>query len=196
MSQGIKHVITDVQLSWLKENFADTPNADICEFLDCGETTLRLLARSLGLEKSKAHLDWRQDKAREGLHKYYITHKPPGNFTRVRKYCFQKGNDPRTFKGFRDGLERGHKKRNQTIREEKARIAFGLPQRTKLQLKRQPRPKIYQRHYLKSLGYIIDNENNIAYYTPDTTRAVKMEAGEVKRNYFKFKPYQDGLEIH
>ena len=105
-------------------------------------------------------------------------------------YCFKKGNDPRTLKGFRDGIIRGHEKRNQIIREEKARIAFGLPQRTKLRLKRQPRPKIDERHYLKKLGYIIDNENNIAYWTETTRRAVKLE---LKPKFFKYKPYeQDG----
>lgn len=190
MSKGKKCIFSDEQIAWLKENFADTLNADICEYLDCKETTLRLLARSLGLQKSKAHLDWRQDKARKGLKRYYLTHKPTNNSEHLRKYCFKKGNDPRTLKGFRDGIIRGHEKRNQIIREEKARIAFGLPQRTKLRLKRQPRPKIDQRHYLKKLGYIIDNENNIAYWTETTRRAVKLE---LKPKFFKYKPYeQDG----
>jgi len=194
MGKGKKCNFTEEQIAWLKENFADTLNADICEYLDCKETTLRLLARSLGLQKSKAHLDWRQDKARKGLKRYYLTHKPTDNSEHLRKYCFKKGNDPRTLKGFREGLERGHKKRNQLIREEKARIAFGLPQRTKLRLKRQPRPKIDQRHYLKTLGYIIDNENNIAYWTETTRRAIKLE---LKPKFFKYKPYeQDGNICH
>lgn len=190
MSKGKKCIFSDEQIAWLKENFADTLNADICEYLDCKETTLRLLARSLGLEKSEAHKERRQEKARKGLKRYYLTHKPNDNHEHLMPYCFKNGNDPRTLKGFRDGIIRGHEKRNQIIREEKARIAFGLPQRTKLRLKRQPRPKIDQRHYLKKLGYIIDNENNIAYWTETTRRAVKLE---LKPKFFKYKPYeQDG----
>lgn len=190
MSKGKKCIFSDEQIAWLIENFADTLNEDICEVLDCGETTLRLLARSLGLQKSKAHLDWRQEKARKGLKRYNLTHKPHDNHEHLMPYCFKKGNDPRTLKGFRDGIIRGHEKRNQIIREEKARIAFGLPQRTKLRLKRQPRSKIDQRHYLKKLGYIIDNENNIAYWTETTRRAVKLE---LKPKFFKYKPFeQDG----
>lgn len=194
MSAGKKFHFTDGQIAWLRENFADTLNADLCEYLDCKETTLRILARSLGLHKSKAHLERRKDKARKGLRRYYLTHKPTNNSAHLRPYCFKPGNDPRLLKGYADGFARGQAKRNQTIREEKARIAFGLPQRTKMNLKRQPRQKIEQRYYLRQLGYIIDDQNNIAYYTTDTTRAVKMEAGDVKRNYFKFKKYEQPTE--
>lgn len=187
-----KIIFTEDQISWLKVNFADTTNADLCEYLGCKETTLRLLARSLGLQKSTAHNEWRKDKARKALRRYYLTHKPTNNSAHILKYCFKKGNDPRTFEGFRDGIVRGHQKRNQIIREEKARIAFGLPQRTKLHLKCQPRKKIDQRHYLKSLGYIIDVENNIAYYTEETHRATKLEA--MPKRFFTFKRWEPETE--
>ena len=193
MSQGKKCVFTDEQIAWLKENFSDTLNEDICKRLGCSDTTLRLLARSLGLEKSEAHKQRRQDKALKGIRRYFLTHKPTDNSAHLRQYCFKPGNDPRTLKGFRDGLERGHAKRNQTIREEKARIAFGLPQRTKLHLKSQPRKKIDQRHYLKTLGYIIDEANNIAYYTDQTRRAVKLESGP--KRFFSFGPLPENENI-
>jgi hypothetical protein len=193
MSQGKKFHFTDEQIAWVKEHFPDTLNAEICEYLDCSETVLRLLARSLGLEKSEAHKQRRQDKALKGIRRYFLTHKPTDNSAHLRQYCFKPGNDPRTFGGFQDGLKRGHAKRNQTIREEKARIAFGLPQRTKLHLKSQPRKKIDQRHYLKGRGYIIDNENNIAYYTDQTARAVKLETGP--KRYFSFAPLPENENI-
>ena len=190
--KGKKLVLSDEQMAWLVENFADTENAVIREALGCCETTLRVLARSLGLWKSEAHMEKRKDKARVGLRRYFLTHKANDNHEHLMPFCFKKGNDPRLFDGFWDGLARGHAKRNQTIREEKARIAFGLPQRTRMQLKRQPRPKIHQRHYLKTLGYIVDG--NVAYYTPDTTRAMKLEEGKVKKVYFKFMPYEHQRE--
>ena len=146
------------------------------------------------MEKSKEHLDRRKDKARKALRRYYLTHKPTDNSAHLRPYCFKPGNDPRQLDGYADGFSRGQAKRNQTIREEKARIAFGLPQRTKMRLIHQPRPKIDQRHYLKRLGYIIDEQDNIAYYTDTTKRAVRMEAGGKKKSYFKFKRYEQPSE--
>lgn len=191
---GVKFHFTDEQIVWLKENFADTLNKDICEHLECGETTLRLLARSLGLRKSKAHLDRRQDKARDGLRRYYITHKPTYNVDHIKPYQFKAGNDPRTFKGFWEGIENMKETRRQMIREEKARIAFGLPQKTALRLKRQPRPLVWQRSYLKACGYILDEGKRVAYWTEGTKRALILEARKGKHNFYTFKEY--GLAVH
>ncbi len=75
-----------------------------------------------------------------------------------------------------------------TLREERARVTFGLPQKTKAKVKRQPRRKCSQRAYLKKLGYILDEPNCVAYYTDNTTRAVRMERNwDGKRNYYKFR---------
>ena len=75
-------------------------------------------------------------------------------------------------------------------REEKARSVWGLPPKTRIKVRREPRLKASQRNYLKNRGYIIDQENNIAYYTAETKRAVRMEAYTKKRSYYKFKPYE------
>lgn len=80
-----------------------------------------------------------------------------------------------------------------TFREEQVRRRWGVHQLTKIKVLRQPKQKVSQRSYLKSLGYILDEQNCIAYYTPDTTRAVKMERDWSKRihQYYKFKPYHE-----
>ena len=85
-----------------------------------------------------------------------------------------------------------------TFREEQVRRRWGIHQLTKIKVLRQPKQKVSQRSYLKKLGYILDETNNIAYWTEETTRAVKMERDWSKKvhQYYKFKPYQDGLEIH
>ena len=85
-----------------------------------------------------------------------------------------------------------------TFREEQVRRRWGVHQLTKIKVLRQPKQKVSQRSYLKKLGYILDETNNIAYWTEETTRAVKMERDWSKKihQYYKFKPYQDGLEIH
>jgi len=77
-----------------------------------------------------------------------------------------------------------------TFREERARWIFGLPQKTRIRVRKQPHLKTNQRSYLRHLGYIIDEVNNIAYYTEDTRRATRMEAGKCKKCYFKFKQYE------
>lgn len=78
-----------------------------------------------------------------------------------------------------------------TFREEQVRRKWGLQQLTKIKVLKQPKAKCSQRSYLKKLGYILDEQNCVAYYTDETTRAVKMERGWSKRiyNYYKFKPY-------
>lgn len=186
MTKGVKIIFTDEQIAWVVENFADTMNADICEYLQCGETTLRLLARSLGLEKSREFYDRRSEKAKKNLRRYFLTHPPTDNSKNLMPFCFKKGNDPRELKGFWSGMEKMKETRRRIIREEKARIAFGLEQRTRLQLKKQPRAKVYVRHYLKKKGYIIDDEKHIAYYTDETVRAFKIESRP--KRFYSFEP--------
>jgi hypothetical protein len=59
-----------------------------------------------------------------------------------------------------------------------------------MRVRQEPRAKRHQRSYLKSLGYILDEPNCVADYTPETTRVEKMERGWSKRihNYYTFKP--------
>lgn len=80
-----------------------------------------------------------------------------------------------------------------TFREEQVRRRWGIHQLTKIKVLRQPKQKVSQRSYLKSLGYILDELNNIAYWTESTTRAVKMERDWSKRihQYYKFMPYAE-----
>lgn len=80
-----------------------------------------------------------------------------------------------------------------TFREEQIRRKWGVHQLTKIKVLRQPKQKVSQRSYLKKLGYILDEPNCIAYWTEETTRAVKMERDWSKKvhQYYKFKPYAE-----
>lgn len=80
-----------------------------------------------------------------------------------------------------------------TFREEQVRRRWGIHQLTKIKVLQQPRAKCSQRSYLKKLGYILDETNCIAYWTEETTRAVKMERDWSKKvhQYYKFKPYEE-----
>lgn len=82
------------------------------------------------------------------------------------------------------------------FREEQVRRRWGVHQLTKIKVLQQPKQKISQRSYLKKLGYILDEQNCIAYYTENTTRAVKMERDWSKKvhQYYKFLPYENGVQ--
>jgi len=77
-----------------------------------------------------------------------------------------------------------------TFHEDQVRWKWGLTPKTRLRVRKQPKAKCNQRSYLKHLGYILDEENCIAYYTEATRRATRMEAYTNKKVYYKFKPYE------
>ena len=86
------------------------------------------------------------------------------------------------------------------IANDRLRIKWGLEQKTKRHIKLEPTPKILQRNRLERMGYIIDNARLIAYYTPKTKRAVRLEKipRGVKKgsitSYFEFKPYEGQMD--
>jgi len=188
--QGVKIVLTDEQVSWFIENFPKLPNAEICERIGCKESFVHRLARQHRLKKGESFIKWREDKAREGSRAYYRVHKQKGRPECLRPYQFKKGDSPKEMQGeekFRETIRKSVEARKETVRLERARIAFGLEQRTKMKLKRQPRAKIWARYYLKKKGYIIDDVNLVAFYTEDTDRAFKMEASP--RRFYSFRPF-------
>lgn len=191
MAQGVKIELTEQQLDWFKENFPRMTNADICAHLGFKDSHLHRLARKYGLKKSDEFLAWRDEKARKCHAVYYRLHpNQKGNAENIKQWRFKKGGNPKLTYGerFMEGIRKGQAKRRETVKVERARISFGLEQRTKLRLKRQPRKKILMRYYLRKKGYIVDDKNNIAYWTESTTRAHVLEARP--KLYYSFQPYE------
>ncbi len=194
MASGIKWVLTDEQITWLKENFHNTMNCECAEYLGISMTAVHRFARQYGLKKSK-----------EGFKKIMLENgkkiqvaKRRNNSNPPKGYQIPKGDQYRFKKGVSNyegiGRERTkellndlHKRNVEARRIDRARVMFGLPQLSKLNVKRQPQQKIYDRCYLKRLGYIIDEENLIAYWTPQTKRAVKLE--KRPRRFYHFREY-------
>lgn len=188
--QGVKINLTDEQIAWFIENFPKVTNAEICEHFGCKESFVHRLARKYGLTKGDEFKKWREEKARNAVKAYYRVHTQRGNPEPIAPYRFTKGFKCKEWLGeekFMAAIWKGVAHRKETVRVERARIAFGLEQRTKMRLKKQPHAKVCARHYLKKKGYILDEENLIAYYTDSTDRAWKMEAAP--RRYYTFKPY-------
>lgn len=158
-------------VAYVVEHFKDTTNTTLAMEAGCSPSAVNKIQRRYRLTKTKEH-----------LHETYSR-------------CGKRGIE---IHGIPPITEDGIRRRTETFmrmyREEKARSVWGLPPKTRIKVRREPRLKASQRNYLKNRGYIIDQENNIAYYTAETKRAVRMEAYTKKRSYYKFKPYHDGVQ--
>ena len=154
-------------VAYVIEHFKDTDNMTLASEAGCSPSSVNHIQRRFNLKKTKEHLHSEYSKSGKKTMELYGT--PP-----ITREAIQRRAD--TF--------------NRMYREEKARFTFGLPKRTNIRVRREPRAKQQQRSYLRSLGYIIDGNNNIAYWTPETKRAVRMEAYTKKKCYYKFKPYE------
>lgn len=181
--------ISEKDLEWIKTHYKHTKNADIMEKFGISDGSLHRLAREFGLTKSKQFLKKVQTEAKNAATGTQRT--PPKGYSIPggEKHRFKKGNKP---KNTPESRARGIEKRKQTIKEDRARIMFGLPQKTKVKLTKQPKKKICQRSYLRKLGYIIERGSDIAYYTPETRRSETFENrkyGDKNYQYFNFRPY-------
>ena len=160
--------LPEESVAFIIEHFKDTENHELARKVGCSLSSVNHIQKRFNLKKSKEH-----------LYKQYSK-------------CGKRGIE---LHGAPKVSEEAIRRRTETFmkmyREEKARCAFGLPQRTNIRVRREPILKQSQRTYLRSLGYIIDRENNIAYWTPETKRAVRMEAYKKKKSYYKFLSYDE-----
>lgn len=131
--KGKKKIWTEAELKFLQDNFPSMWNKDLAKHFGIGWRSVVRKARELGLEKSDTFRDnidfsafgqgnepW--NKGMKGL---------PMVAACVEKQ-FKKGNkscmtDPKV-------AERSRTSRNETIRKEKMRLRYTLPQKTKLKL--------------------------------------------------------------
>lgn len=185
-------VLTDKQEAWLKKHFKHTKNDEIAKRLGISVSSVTRLARKRGLEKSKQFVRKCQQ---EAAGKAYLSHKVNGTFPpkgyRIpgsENYLFQKGVKPIERLGEKREAKRVAKSaetRRQTLKLEKARVLFGLPQQTKLNVVKRPREQALMRYRLKQLGYIIERGGRVAYYDENTRRHQGLESKP--RTGFTFK---------
>ena len=175
--------MTPAQEAWMRKHFKHTKNEDIMARFGWSHSTVHRFARALGLKKTPQYMHKclaATTAAAKASHLRNGTYPPKGyHIPRSEEFCFKKGEKPIDRIGKRrekERLEKAHAKRRQSIKEDKARINWGLPQLTKMRLIKQPRRAVCQRYYLRKLGYIVPHGSMVAYYTPDTIRAPKIEA--------------------
>lgn len=187
-----KIFLTPEQDAYLRENYATTVNAVLCEQLHMSERTLVRLAKERGLEKDMSAIGMqRREIISASVRRAFLISGYKGNPQNGEKTRFVRGFKPAEMFGkekWADAYRRSTETRKKIYAEEKARVSFGLPQRTKMRVIRQPQQKIQDRSYLKKRGYIIDDKNNIAFYTDATRRCTRLEAKP--KRYYTFKPYE------
>lgn len=185
--------MTEEQEVWLAKHFKHTKNAEIAQRLGVSETTLHRMARARGLKKTPQFINKCNKAMVEAAHRSHIlngTYPPKGYVIPGREKNQYKLGEPRRKLSPKREAERYRKcvaSRKETYKLERARAVFGLPQETKMRVKRQPRAKISLRWYLKKRGYIVDDVAHIAYYTAETQRGAKLESG--RQRWYKFQPY-------
>lgn len=184
-----KVILSDEQDMYLVKNYATVLNATLCQELGISARTLARLARERNLQKDMEAIEsQRRKKLSESVRRALRrkgTIRHPENGIKTR---FKPGFNPIELFGeekFREAHKKAIEARKKRFLEEHARVTFGLPQKTKMRVIRQPRQKILDRSYLKRRGYIIDDKENIAYWTDETRRATRLEARP--KRFYTFK---------
>ena len=193
--------LTEAQIAYLVKHFKNTKNALLAEKLGISETGVHRLARKYGLKKTRQFMRKTQRAtadAAKASHLKHGTYPPKGyKIPRSEEYQFKKGETPVQRLGKRKEAARV-KKAAQTLaatrKMERARALFGLEQKTRLRVKKQPLKKIQTRYYLRKRGYIIDDPAFVAYYDENTRRALKIEARPKQQRYYDFKPITENAK--
>lgn len=141
MSIPTKIELTESQLAWLLKHYKHTKNAEAARKLGIGESTLHRFARKYGLKKTPQFMRKTQRAAADAAersHRENGTYPPKGyRVPRSEVGQFKPGVSSRQRLGDKKEdarLQKMAETRRETIRKEKARILFGLPQKTKLKL--------------------------------------------------------------
>lgn len=192
---GSKIVLTPEQEAWLVKHFRNTKNDILMEKLGLKFSTFHRIVRSLGLKKTKQFMKKCQRATTDAAKASHIangTYPPKGyRIPRSEEFQYKPGDKPWDRCGRRKwnrAIRNGAEKRKETFREDQCRRRWGLPQKTKLRVTQTPIRKIQDRSYLKKRGYILYEENVIAYWTPETRRATRLEAAP--RRFYKFAEYE------
>lgn len=186
MGRTEKIILTPKQERWLTAHFKHTKNQECAERLGISLRSVVRIARSLGLAKSRQFMAKCQHETAEAAqrsHRLNGTYPPKG--FRIPKSDvgrFKPGVSSRDRLGAKREDERIRKSaesRRATIKRERARILFGLEQRTKLKLFSNPK-KIQYRYELRQRGYLIARGASEAYVGPDTQRSPIVETNARK----------------
>lgn len=167
-------------------HFKHTKNDEIGSRLGIGQSTLHRFARELGLKKTRQFMRKCQAATAAAAKESHLrngTYPPKGYIIpRSREFSFKKGMSNVQRLGAKREAERLRKSaesRRATVRREKARILYGLEQKTKLKLVTSKK-KIQYRYALRQHGYDINRGESVAYIVDGTRRSARVEANARK----------------
>ena len=168
--------IDDWKIDYLREHFHDTADAVLAETLGVSIHTVKSYRRKLHLRKDAEYIRIvNRDRA-------------------IRCNNHERLNTP-------EAIAKRTATRAEVYKKEMMRIRWGLEQKTNRHFRLEPKQKQWQRKYLKSRGYIVDDENFIAYYTDSTIRSTRIESvprgkriGSIKA-WYDFKPYENDRKM-
>ena len=155
-----KIIHTQEELDWIAEHYLILQRKEICAKFGFSQSHLSKVAHQLGIRKPRGQ--------------------------------FKKGENNMQRIGYEREMARRQKVSaimKELWRVERARATFGVPRKTKFKVNKQPLKKVNQRYYLKRHGYLIDETNLIAYWTPETHRCMTLE--RKPRTFYKFAEYYD-----
>ena len=167
--------ITEEQERYIVQNFADKTKQELAEAAGVHPTTIDRVQAKYHLRKSRQH-----------LHNMGVRAGKASNIARGgdSSPCYTP-----------EAIAKRVATYKERYKTEDMRVRWGFQQLTKMHLKRGPKHFFDQCSYLKHLGYIVDRDEKVAYYTPETHRATRLEKlarnerkGEF-HNYFDYKPY-------
>lgn len=185
MGKTDRITLTLEQERWLVRHYKHTKNEELGSRLGISQSALHRFARELGLKKSKQFM---QKCAQNGAEAAWVVNRrngwPPKGYIipKSREYGFQKGITCLQRLGPEREAERIRKSaesRRATVKRERARIVWGLEQKTKLKLVTNPK-KIQYRYALRQHGYEIGRGESVAYVVDGTRRSTKIETNALK----------------
>lgn len=192
------HTPTSEEEAWIVEHFPNTPNAEIMQRIDIGESTLYRIARRYGLKKEKRYLSrMRRANLKEASRKCKELGVYKENAEHAKAMWKKTKMRPREeWPGYKPGLKpwqqpgmtrrkyvRGRQKAEETMRHQRKmecfRIISGEKQQTKLKVCRNitRRASIHKYMMIKDCNYFaIDGEVLLLCYDEQTRRSMKREA--------------------
>lgn len=168
----IGRYLTKEEKAYIREHFPNKSNKELASEMGLSVSCINYQAHHMGLRKSRAH-------SRKMHHLSGMACAAVGGGITLTPEMIRRRSE-------------SWKKR---YLADRARLTFGLEQKTKIRVRLEPRAKVCQRKYLLNRGYIIDDRALVAYYTEDTKRATRLEEigrgakGKI-RSFYDFAPWQ------
>lgn len=207
--------LSEEDTAWIIKHYKHTKNADIMARFNIGESTLHRCARKHGLKKSKVFMKKTQRENAENGYEVCLDHgvyEQNAEYTRKQweewkklprdqwpgrrvgvKPQHQPGVSPRRYnKRIKEGFE----KRRQTVSRERARLLYGIEQKTSLKLTKTMTHKMsaHKHAMIKQCNYFSDEEHpSWIFYDNETTRSTRREAHAIELG-LKVYPSEDYTE--